>query len=211
MRLRILIRRYFVTGLLVTLPLAGTYFVLSALLTGLEGVLGRFLKEYFGAHYYPGLGISVLVLGIFLIGLFTANIFGNWVVSKYEMLLTRLPLVRTIYSAIKSVVHTVSIQGKENFKGVVLVEFPRRDMYLLAFVVSTTRGEIGKKSGRNLLNLFVPTSPNPTSGYLIFIPEEDVTYLDITVEEAMKTIMSGGIYTPGSETGASRLYEESAP
>ena len=192
-----LIRRYFVTGLLVTLPIAGTYFVLRALLTGLEGVLGQLIKDRFEGHYYPGLGIFVLVLGIFLIGLLTANVLGNWVISKYEYILDRVPLVRTIYSAIKSVIHTVSMQGKENFKGVVLVEFPRRDMYLLAFVINETRGEIAEKAKRPLLNLFVPTSPNPTSGYLLFVPTEDVTYLDITVEEAMKSIMSGGVYTAG--------------
>jgi uncharacterized membrane protein len=198
-RLRVLLRRYFVTGLLVTLPLAGTYFVLRAILQGMESVLGELLRKHFAAHYYPGLGIAVLVLGIFLVGLLTANFMGHWIVSRYEKLLQGLPLVRSIYSAIKSVVHTISMQGKENFRGVVLVEFPRRDMYLLAFVVAETKGEIATKSGRKLLNLFVPTSPNPTSGYLVFVPDTDVTFLDISVEEAMKTIMSGGIYTGGLE------------
>ena len=199
MRLRVLLRRYFVTGLVVTLPLAGTYFVLRALLKGLEGVLGELLRERFGAHYYPGLGIAVLVVGIFLVGLLTTNVLGHWVVSRYEIILQRLPLVRSIYSAIKSVVHTISLQGKQNFRGVVLVEFPRRESYLLAFVVAETKGEIARRSSEKLLNLFVPTSPNPTSGFLVFVPESDVTYLDISVEEAMKTIMSGGIYTGGLE------------
>jgi uncharacterized membrane protein len=198
-RLKSLVRRCFVTGLLVTLPLAGTYFVLRALLKGLEGVLAPLLKTHFQAHYYPGLGIAVLVIGIFLVGLLTTNFIGHWFVGRYERILERLPLVRTVYSAIKSVVHTISMQGKEQFRGVVLVEFPRRDMYLLAFVVAETKGKIARKSDRKLLNLFVPTSPNPTSGYLVFVPEEDVTYLDISVEEAMKTIMSGGIYTAGLE------------
>jgi len=198
-RLKILVRRWFVTGLLITLPLAGTYFILRALLKGMEGVLGPIMKTHFQAHYYPGLGIAVLVLGIFLVGMLTTNFIGHWVVGRYERLLERLPLVRSIYSAIKSVVHTISMQGKDQFQGVVLVEFPRRDMYLLAFVVAETKGEIAIKSKRKLLNLFVPTSPNPTSGYLVFVPEEDVTFLDISVEEAMKTIMSGGIYTGGLE------------
>jgi uncharacterized membrane protein len=206
-RLRVLLRRYFVTGLVVTLPLAGTYYVLRALLRGLEGVLGELLRERFGAHYYPGLGIAVLVVGIFLIGLLTANVLGHWVVSRYERILQRLPLVRSIYSAIKSVVHTISLQGKQNFKGVVLVEFPRREMYLLAFVVAETTGEIARKSPRKMLNLFVPTSPNPTSGYLVFVAENEVTYLDLSVEEAMKTIMSGGIYTAGVEESGGKEAE----
>jgi uncharacterized membrane protein len=201
-RLRVLLRRYFVTGLLVTLPLAGTYFVLKALLKALEGVLGPLLQQHVGTHYYPGLGIAVLILGILLVGLLTANVLGHWAVTRYEMLLQRLPLVRSIYSAIKSVVHTISVQGKRNFRGVVLVEFPRRGTYLLAFVVAETKGEIAATSSRRLLNLFVPTSPNPTSGYLIFVPEAYVTFLDVSVEEAMKTIMSGGIYSPdGAEVG----------
>jgi len=198
-RLKILVRRWFVTGLLITLPLAGTFFILRALLQGMEGVLAPLLKTYFGAHYYPGLGIAVLILGLFLVGMLTTNVIGHWVVARYEQLLERLPLVRTIYSAIKSVVHTVSIQGKDQFRGVVLVEFPRAGMYLLAFVVADTKGEIARKAGRKLLNLFVPTAPNPTSGYLVFVPEEDVVFLDITVEEAMKTIISGGIYSGGLE------------
>ena len=198
-RLKVLIRRWFVTGLLVILPLAGTYFILRALLKGMEGVLGPIMKTHFQAHYYPGLGIAVLIIGIFLVGLLTTNFIGHWVVGRYERVLEGLPLVRSIYSAIKSVVHTISMQGKEQFRGVVLVEFPRKDMYLLAFVVAETKGEIARKSSRRMVNLFVPTSPNPTSGYLVFVPEGDVTYLDISVEEAMKTIMSGGIYTAGLE------------
>jgi uncharacterized membrane protein len=198
-RLKILVRRWFVTGLLITLPLAGTYFILRALLRGMEGVLGSILKTHFGAHYYPGLGIAVLIIGIFLVGLLTTNVIGHWVVARYETILERLPLVRTIYSAIKSVVHTISIQGKDQFRGVVLVEFPRAGMYLLAFVVAETKGEIARKSGKKLLNLFVPTAPNPTSGYLVFVPEDDVVFLDISVEEAMKTIISGGIYSSGLE------------
>jgi len=197
LRLRVLLKRYFVTGLLVTLPIAGTYFILSALLKALEGVLGELLRTHLEAHYYPGLGITVLIVGIFTIGLLTANFMGRWFVRLYERILKRLPLVRSVYSAIKNVVQTVSMQGQDSFQGVVLVEFPRRDMYLLAFVVNRTKGEIADQVDKPLLNLFVPTSPNPTSGYLVFVPTEDVKHLSISVEEAMQTIMSGGIYTAG--------------
>ncbi len=197
MHLRVLLKRYFVTGLLVTLPIAGTYFVLSALLRALEGVLGELLRTHLEAHYYPGLGISVLLLGIFLVGLLTANVLGRWFVKLYERILKKLPVVRSVYSAIKSVVRTVSMQGQDNFKGVVLVEFPRRGTWLLAFVVNDTAGEISDNLGEGFLNLFVPTSPNPTSGYLLFVSQDDVRYLDVSVEEAMKMIMSGGIYTAG--------------
>ncbi len=197
LRLRVLLKRYFVTGLLVTLPIAGTYFVLSALLRALEGVLGELLRTHFESHYYPGLGISVLLLGIFLVGLLTANVLGRWFVRLYERVLKKLPVVRSVYSAIKSVVRTVSMQGQDNFKGVVLVEFPRRDTWLLAFVVNDTSGEIAEKLEGSFINLFVPTSPNPTSGFLLFVSHSEVKYLDVSVEEAMKMIMSGGIYTAG--------------
>lgn len=219
-RINVLIRRYFVTGLLVILPIAGTFFVLKLLLKSLEGILGDLLKTYAGGHYYPGLGIAVLILGIFLVGLLTANVLGHWIVSKYENLFKRLPLVRSIYSAIKSVVRTVSSQGEENFKGVVLVEFPRPGSRVLGFVVNRTEGEVGEKLEVPHLNLFVPTSPNPTSGFLMFVPETDVIYLSVSVEEAMKTIMSGGIYTAGSGeedtgvlegNGRSRRQKERAP
>ncbi|MBI5136600.1 MAG: DUF502 domain-containing protein [Nitrospirae bacterium] len=198
MRLRVLIKRYFVTGLLVTLPIAGTYFVLSALLRALEGVLGELLHTHLSAHYYPGLGIAVLLVGIFLVGLLTANVIGRWFVRLYERVLKRLPVVRSIYSAIKSVVHTVSMQGQEKFKGVVLAEFPRPGMWMLGFVVADSEGEIATRVGERPLSLFVPTSPNPTSGFLVFVREDEVTYLSISVEEAMKAIMSGGIYSAGT-------------
>lgn len=197
-RINVLIRRYFFTGLLVILPIAGTFFVLKLLLKSLEGILGNLLKTHFGTHYYPGLGIAVLILGIFLVGLLTANVLGHWFVTRYERLLKRLPIVRSVYSAIKSVVRTVSMQGEENFKGVVLVEFPRAGSRVIGFVVNRTEGEVGRQLSVPHLNLFVPTSPNPTSGFLMFVPETDVIYLSVTVEEAMKTIMSGGIYTAGS-------------
>ncbi len=194
-----MLKRYFITGLLVTLPIAGTYMVLSILLKSLEGVLGNLLRTHLHTHYYPGLGITVLIVLVFLVGLFTTNFIGRWVVRRYERLLRRLPLVNTVYSAIKSVVQTISMQGKQNFQGVVLVEFPRRESYLLAFVVNNTEGSIASKVDQPMLNLFVPTSPNPTSGYLLFVPESDVQFLDFSVEEAMKMVMSGGIYTPGSD------------
>ncbi|MDH5528129.1 MAG: DUF502 domain-containing protein [Nitrospirota bacterium] len=209
MRINILIRRYFVTGLLVTLPIAGTFFVLKLLLKSLEGILGNLLKTYAGGHYYPGLGIAVLIAGIFLVGLLTANVLGHWIVSRYEQLFKRLPLVRGIYSAIKSVVRTVSSQGEEKFKGVVLVEFPRSGSRALGFVVNRTEGEVGEKLGGRHLNLFVPTSPNPTSGFLMFVPEADVIYLSLSVEEAMKTIISGGIYTAGSGEDDSGVLDSS--
>ncbi|MDH4228282.1 MAG: DUF502 domain-containing protein [Nitrospirota bacterium] len=211
MRINFHLRRYFITGLLVTVPIAGTFFILKSLLTLLEGILGNALKAAFSAHYYPGLGIAVLITSIFLVGLVSANFLGNWLVVRYEQMLKKLPLVSTVYSAIKSVVHTISTQGKRNFQGVVLVEFPRRDMWVMAFVVNNTEGTLADKLTEPHLNLFMPTTPNPTSGFLLFIPEKDAIYLDIPVEEAMKTIISGGIYTPGSMAGHSGLSLNGGP
>jgi len=189
------LRRYFVTGLLVVTPLWGTYLILSALFSTLEGVLGGLLRRY-AVFYIPGLGIVALVLVLLGVGMVATNIFGRKLVSWWESLLTRVPVVKTVYLVIKSVMDTISIQNKEQFNRVVLIEFPRKGQYSIAFVTGITKGEIQRITTERLINVYVPTTPNPTSGYFLFVPESEIIPLSMSVEDGMKMIISGGMYTP---------------
>jgi uncharacterized membrane protein len=191
------IRRYFLTGLLAIIPIWGTYLVLRTLLETLDGFIGNTLREYL-PYYIPGLGIIVLLILIFTIGLLTANFLGQRLVAWSEEIMERLPIVRSVYSTIKSMVNMVST-GKESFRRVVLIEFPRKGQYSLAFVTGITEGEVQQLTDEKVLNVYVPTTPNPTSGYLLFVPESDIIPLSMTVEDGMKMIISGGLYTPSGD------------
>ncbi len=189
------LRRYFITGLLVIIPIWGTYLVLSTLLRFLEGFLGNFLKGY-GKVYFPGLGIIALFVLILLTGLLATNYIGKRTVALWEDIMQRVPLVRNVYSVIKHVVDTVSLQGEEHFNRVVLVEFPREGMYSIGFVTGVARGEVQTLTAERVMNVFVPTTPNPTTGFFLFVPENKVIPLSMSVEDGMKMIISGGLYTP---------------
>jgi len=211
------IRRYFLTGLLAIIPIWGTYLVLKTLLETLDGFVGGTLRAYL-PHYIPGLGIIVLLLLIFTVGLLTANYLGQRLVAWGEEIMEHLPIVRSVYSTIKSMVSMVSAGGKENFRRVVLIEFPRKGQYSLAFVTGVTEGEIQRLTDEKMLNVYVPTTPNPTSGYLLFVPESEIIPVSMTVEDGMKMIISGGLYTPplheihkGTERVPSGVSSETSP
>lgn len=189
------IRRYFLTGLLVITPIWGTYLVLKTLLETLDGFVGGTLREHL-PHYIPGLGIIVLLLLIFTVGLLTANYLGQRLVAWGEKIMQRLPIVRGVYSTIKSMVNMVSTDEKEGFRRVVLIEFPRKGQYSLAFVTGVTEGEVQQLTNEKVLNVYVPTTPNPTSGYLLFVPESEIIPVSMSVEDGMKMIISGGLYSP---------------
>jgi uncharacterized membrane protein len=196
-RAKVHFRRYFVTGLLVIIPIWGTYLVLSTLLSVLEGLLGDLLKAH-GRFYFPGMGIISLLVLIFVVGLLTANFLGKKIVAWWDRLLNRVPMVRSIYSAFKHVVDVVSLQGKDNFTRVVLIQCPRIGQYSIAFVTGVTEGEVQRLTPERLINVYVPTTPNPTSGYLLLVPETDVIPLSMSVEDGMKMIITGGLYSPAS-------------
>jgi uncharacterized membrane protein len=195
MNARTRLRRYLVTGLLVITPVWGTYLILKALLVSLEGVLGNLLRTY-TSFYIPGLGIVALVVLLLTVGMFATNIVGRRMVTWWENALTRVPVVKTVYQVIKSVVDTLSIQNRSQFSRVVLVEFPRKGNYSIAFVTGITQGEIQQITTERLVNVYVPTTPNPTSGYFLLIPESEIIPLTMSVEDGMKMVISGGMYTP---------------
>jgi len=194
--LKIALKRYFLTGLLVVTPIWGTILVLKTLFVTVDSILGDVLAQLVPNHYVPGLGIIALILLIFMTGLFAANFIGRHIVKLWEGWLNRLPLVRGIYSTLKSMMDILSFSDRGSYYRVVLIQFPKNGHYCFAFVTGVTKGETTTLAQEPLIHVYVPTSPNPTSGYFLLVPEREVTSVDITVDEAMKLIVSGGLYTP---------------
>ncbi len=212
--LRASLKRYFLTGLLVITPIWGTVLILKALFLTVDGILGDMLAKVVTPDYYvPGLGILALMLLIFATGLFAANFIGTHIVKLWEELLHRVPIVRGIYSTLKSMMDILSFKEREKYNRVVLIQFPKNGHYCFAFVTGVTQGEVQEISPDPLLNVYVPTSPNPTSGYFLLVPEKEVVPLDISVEEAMKLIVSGGLYVPAQpmHTTASKAKGSRSP
>jgi uncharacterized membrane protein len=194
---RAYLKRYFLTGLLVITPIWGTVLILKTLFVTVDSILGEAVSGIVPPQYnVPGLGIAALVLLIFTTGLLAANFIGGQIVKWWEEWLNRVPVVRGIYSTLKSMTDILSFKEKDRFNRVVLIQFPKNGHYCFAFVTGVTRGEIQDISPDPLLNVYVPTSPNPTSGYFLLVPEKEVMPVDISVEEAMKLIVSGGLYSP---------------
>jgi uncharacterized membrane protein len=196
------LKRYFLTGLLVITPIWGTVLILKTLFLSVDGILGDVLAQTVMPEYYiPGLGIIALILLIFLAGVLGANFIGRRVVALWEDWLNHVPVVRGIYSTLKSMMDILSINDKGKYNRVVLIQFPKNGHYCFAFVTGVTKEEAHDLSPGPLVHVYVPTSPNPTSGYFLLVPEHEVISVDISVEEAMKLIVSGGLYSPSTPIG----------
>nr|MBI3612826.1 DUF502 domain-containing protein [Nitrospirota bacterium] len=210
-RLRASLKRYFLTGLLVITPIWGTVLILKTLFLTVDGILGDVLAKFVIPEYYvPGIGILTLLALIFTTGLLATNIIGGQVVKLWEDWLHRVPVVRGIYATLKSMMDILSFKEKEKYNRVVLIQFPKNGHYCFAFVTGITHGEVQQISTEPLVNVYVPTSPNPTSGYFLLVPEKEVVSLEISVEEAMKLIVSGGLYQPSPSMPAV-VQPKSAP
>jgi uncharacterized membrane protein len=196
------LKRYFLTGLLVIIPIWGTILILKALFVAVDGILGDLLVRLVPSHYVPGLGILALIALVFAAGLFATNFMGRQIVKWWEALLNRVPLVRGIYSTLKSMTDILSFSKQASYNRVVLIQFPKNGHYCLAFVTGVTNGEVQDLTPGPLVHVYVPTSPNPTSGYFLLVPEHEITSVDISVEEAMKLIVSGGLYSPSTSLAA---------
>ena len=192
------LRTYFLTGLVVAAPIAITIWVAIWFIESVDSWFSPFMPNSLKDSPYslPGLGVIASLIILTGLGALTANIFGKTILQFGENLLDRVPVIRNIYGALKQIFETVATQSNKNFKGVVLFEYPRKDIWALGFVTTDAKGEIADKKGDDLLCIFAPTTPNPTSGYLLFVPREDTIQMDMTVEEAAKLIISAGIVVP---------------
>ena len=197
------LRNVFLTGLLVTLPIALTVFILNFLFKSLDAlspvfthwliVLGAPLPS---GYRVPFLGVIMTFAIVFCVGALTTNIFGKKLLQFWEGVVEKIPFVRRIYKGTKQVVSSFATMDTKSFTKVVLVEFPRKGVHAIAFVTGETRGELQRLTSDNHINIFIPTTPNPTSGFIIFTDPSELIELDMTIEEGIKYVISGGIVTP---------------
>ena len=193
-------RRYLIAGLLVWLPIGVTVFLVRIMIGLMDRSLLllpiQFRPENVLGFGIPGLGFLLTIIVLLLTGVLAANFVGKSMVSFGESLLDRIPFVRSIYSATKNFAEIVFSGSGQSFKKVLLIEYPRKGIYSLAFQTSSELGEVQERVGEDLVCTFVPTTPNPTSGYIIVLPKKDIIELDMEVEQALKMIMSLGVVVP---------------
>jgi uncharacterized membrane protein len=194
------LRRYVMAGLLVWLPVAVTVLVFKLLLDLMDGLLflipSPYRPEALLGFRIPGLGAILALLVLVLTGILGANLLGKRLVGLYESVLARIPLVRTVYGAVKNFAEVVLSDTESSFKKVLLVEYPESGCYSLAFQTSEDAREVQAVTGEVIVTVFVPTTPNPTSGFMLFVPRSQVIDLDMSVEEAFKMIVSLGVVVP---------------
>jgi len=202
------VKKYLIAGLLVWLPLAVTIWVLQAALGLLDGVFGWFLTATQAVlpaaaaapidllRQIPGLGVLVMLLGLLLTGMFATNIFGQWWLSQGGRMLVKIPIVKSIYSSVKQVSDTLFSSNGNAFREAVLVQYPREGAWTIAFVTGKPGGEAALHLPGDYLSVYVPTTPNPTSGFFLMVPVADVVALRMSVDEALKYVISMGVVAP---------------
>lgn len=184
-------RNKLAAGLLILGPLGLTAIVLRWIFNFFENILGPLLSQYV-EWYVPGMGIILTILVVYLIGLLASNFIGRKTLQLFEKIINRLPIVKNVYSTAKGIFEAFSFQGKSSFKKVVFIQYPRKGLWTLAFVTGTTMGE----DGEEYHSMFVPSTPNPTTGYVLFIKKYEVIDTKFTVEQGLKLLISGGMILP---------------
>ena len=210
------LRSYLLTGLVVAMPLIITFYLVNWFISFVDNQVlplsDRFVSSESSETIYaiPGLGLGIAVLLLMILGWFAANIFGQTLIRFGERIVARMPIIRTIYSALKQIFQMVLAQRSANFREVGLIEYPRPGLHAIVFVAKTLSGEIGDKvkartgatrkgeprGGGEIIAVFLPTTPNPTSGFLLFLPRRKVIKLDMSVEEGIKMVVSGALLEP---------------
>lgn len=198
------IRRYFIAGLLIWVPLVITLWVLNLLVGTLDQILNllppQFRTENWLGVHVPGFGVAMTVLIVFVTGVLAANIIGQRLVVFWERVLARIPVVNSIYKGVKQVSDTLFAPGGQAFRKALLVQWPREGVWTIAFLTGTPGGEVASHLNGNYLSIYVPTTPNPTGGYFVMVRRSEVIELDMTVDEALKYIISMGVVGPGNDT-----------
>lgn len=188
------IRNYFIAGIVALIPVVVSIYVFWILFNWLDNLIGEpFVVVPWDR---PGAGIVSAIIIIFLTGVLTANLVGKKLVDLTDVLFTRLPFIRNIYMAIKQLTDTFTQNDRPSFKRVLMVEYPRKGVWALGFATGESRGEPQQKTNQELLSIFIPTTPNPTSGMLIMVPKEQVIFLNMSIEEGLKFVISGGVVAP---------------
>ena len=202
-------KKYFITGLLIWVPLSITAWVLALIVRTMDQSL-LFLptalqpENLFG-FYVPGLGVVMTLLVVLVTGLVTANIIGQRLVQFWEGILSRIPVVKSVYYSVKQVSDTLFSSTGEAFRKALLVEYPRKGSWTIAFMTGTPGGDVGNHLRADYVSIYVPTTPNPTSGFFLMMPRSEVIELDMSVDEALKYIISMGVVAPPAPYPATSL------
>lgn len=200
------LRKHFLTGLLVTTPLGLTLYLTWVVITWIDGLVAALIPPTWNPMSYlpyqiPGLGLIIVLVLLVFVGTMASGYLGRLFMSMGEGVLAHMPVVRTIYATTKQIMETVFSNHSAAFRQVVMVEYPIENMWALAFLTGKTTGEVQAITEDEVINVFLPTTPNPTSGFLLFVPRRKVIPLAMTVEEGIKMIMSAGIITPPMQEG----------
>jgi uncharacterized membrane protein len=188
------VRNRFISGLLVTVPLVISYQVLSYLLSKLDGMLNPIVTEYLG-YRIPGLGIAVTILLVLIVGILARSVVGGRLVHAWESLLTRVPVVRTVYTPAKQLLETFTLRSESSFKRVAFVEYPRKGVWVIGFLAQNVDLNRRGIDGQHIA-VFIPSTPTPFTGFMAMIPKEDIRQSDMPIEEAVKFLVSGGVACP---------------
>lgn len=194
-------RRYFLTGLVVAAPIGITIYIGWWFITFVDDHIKPLIPTVYNPENYlpfsiPGLGLVAVIIFLIILGALTANLFGRALIRFGERIVDRMPVVRSIYGTLKQIFETVIAQDTKSFSDVVLVEYPRKGIWAIAFVSAENKSEIQTKMEDEVINLFLPTTPNPTSGFLLFVPKKDLIYLDMTPDQGAKYVISAGLVNP---------------
>ncbi|HEX9810580.1 MAG TPA: DUF502 domain-containing protein [Burkholderiales bacterium] len=201
------IRRYLAAGLLIWVPLGVTILIIKFLVDLMDQTLlllpiALRPETWFGQRI-PGLGVVFTVVVVLVSGMIVTNLLGRQLLHLGERLLNRIPLVRTIYTSAKKITETIFSSGGKSFRKVVMVEYPRREMWTLAFVTGDGVAEVEAHTGESMVNVFIPTTPNPTSGFVFMVPRKDVIELSMSTDDGLRLILSAGVVTPEYKKAAS--------
>jgi len=195
------LRERFVAGMLIALPIVATFIILEFLINLIDSRVVPLLPPALRPETYldyavPGFGLIILVIFLTLLGAVATNILGNYFVNLTDRVLTRVPVVRTVYSVFKQIRDVFQSNTADQYKEIVMVQYPKEGSWAVGFVAGPAKAELAHRMGAGFISVFVPTIPNPTSGFLLFVKEEDVIRLDMTIEEGAKLILSGGLVYP---------------
>lgn len=200
------LRGRFFAGMVIAAPLAATFFILQFLITFIDNRVKPLLPpllqpETYTNYAIPGFGVLVMVIALTILGAVTANLVGRSLLAATDRILSRIPIVKNVYAAIKQLTEVLANNQQASFDRCVMVEYPKKDSWCIAFVSSHAQGEIGSKLGTSKIGVFVPTTPNPTSGFLIYVEESETIALEMTVEEGAKMILTAGLVVPDFDPG----------
>lgn len=206
-------KKYIIAGLLVWMPLGITFLVVRAIVGFLDRTLLLLPYTYqpdnlIGIHI-PGFGVVLAVVMVLATGMIVANLLGRRIVAAWESLLARIPVVRNLYAGIKQILEAVLATDGKSFRKVLLIEYPRKGVWSLAFMTSDDLGEVQEKTAADVVSVFIPTTPNPTSGFVLMVPKAEVIELKMTVEEGLKMIISMGVVVPN--VNKNKLINDAKP